>query len=80
MAKTDLKTETLPEVHAAVAATKTVEAWSQDKATPAWLFGAAKAVGGWGEGRVLTEAEYEATCAKASGARMLGGDLIERPK
>lgn len=59
-------------------ATKTVEAWCELKKTPDWLFGAARRVGRWGEGRELTEVEYVATLEKASGARMMSGDLVER--
>ncbi len=43
----------------------TVEAWAKRKGTPDWAFTAAKWQHGWGQGRELSEAEYDAAVAAA---------------
>jgi hypothetical protein len=41
--------------------TKSIEAWAEQKATPDWLFAIAKAITpGWGVGREVTEADFDA--------------------
>jgi hypothetical protein len=44
---------------------KTVELWAAQKATPAWLFAAARAYERWGIGSQLTEADFDAALARA---------------
>jgi hypothetical protein len=53
---------------------KTVEQWAALKGTPDWAFGAAKAGNGWGTGRELTEAQYDAQLEKATGMLMTAGN------
>lgn len=45
------------------ATTKTVETWSEEKRTPAWLFAAARAKHRWPIGREVTEAEFDKAIA-----------------
>jgi hypothetical protein len=43
---------------------KTVESWAAQKATPPWLFAAARAHERWAIGAELTEAEFDAALAR----------------
>lgn len=51
---------------------RTVEAWRGEKATPAWLFDAAKTMHTWPIGRVLSESDYDAAIDAAAHVRISG--------
>lgn len=52
----------------------TVENWAGAKGTPDWLFAAARAHEGWGQGAQLTETQYDEV-VKAVAALPIGYDL-----
>lgn len=46
-------------------AARPIEDWAKELGTPAWLFAATKAKHRWPEGKVVTQAEYEAAVEAA---------------
>lgn len=55
----------------ASAEARTVEDWRAAKATPNWLFAAAKVGKRWAIGQRITEADYDAAIARVRGLRSM---------
>jgi hypothetical protein len=54
-------------------ARRAVEAWAEAKATPAWVFSAARAHARWVRGAECTEAEFDAAIERARNVLLGGG-------
>lgn len=61
------------ETNDAPAGLKPIEWHAQSKKTPTWLFAAMKACHEFGEGKELTEAEYDAAIERAGNLKMIPG-------
>ena len=51
---------------------KTIEDWAAQKGTPDWLMAAAKYRSKWGQGREVSEGDFDAAVAEAGGIKLSG--------
>lgn len=56
---------------------KAFEEWAKDKKTAAWLLAGVRAHTKWGQGREVSEADFDAAASEVSGLKIGGGEAPE---